>query len=406
MMNRIYLSILSSLLLCACMFTTRQPHISANTPVLIDSTGGACPYLTKDSKGNIVLSWVKTYNDSSAIFCYATSTDGGASFGKPVEIPSSNNVHPHSENIPKVIFKPSGEIIALWGSANPNPKNKYSGIVYYSQSFDDGKTWSTARQLVNDTAGYDQRYFDVALLKNGEAAVIWLDNRKKSDVEGSGLYYAATSGKKGFVNERMIGEGCCQCCRTDLFVDNKNNLHVLYRGIIADSIRDMVHTVSIDGGKSFSQPKKISNDNWVLKGCPHTGPAMTENKEGLHFAWFTGGLKKGSFYTSSKNNGASFVGEDSISQLGRHPQLAVLPNEDIITVWDEAIKTGNRFNSLIGVQLRASNGKSISKQFITDSSFSATYPVTTTIEKNTSVVAYCKEQGKKTYIAYQRVQFN
>ena len=123
-MNRYCLLILFPLFLSACMFTTK-PRIEASTPVIIDSAEGSCPHLTRDSKGNIVLSWVKTLTDSSAVFCYATSTDGGNSFGRPVVIPSSNNVHPHSENIPKVIFKPSGEVIALWGSASPNPKNKY-----------------------------------------------------------------------------------------------------------------------------------------------------------------------------------------------------------------------------------------------------------------------------------------
>ena len=72
--------------------------------------------------------------------------DEGKTFGKPVEIPGSTNVHPHGENMPKVIFKPSGEIIAAWGAANPNPKNPYSGLVYYSQSFDKGKTWTKAEK--------------------------------------------------------------------------------------------------------------------------------------------------------------------------------------------------------------------------------------------------------------------
>src|SRR6185503_12141730 len=119
-------------------------------------------------------------------------------FNEPVIIPNSNNIQPHGENLPKIIFKPSGEIIALWGAANPNPKNKYSGLVYYTQSYNNGKTWSHPQPLVKDTSSYDQRYYDVALLPNGEAAVIWLDNRKTNGKEGSGLFFATTSGKNGF----------------------------------------------------------------------------------------------------------------------------------------------------------------------------------------------------------------
>ncbi|HTF30199.1 MAG TPA: sialidase family protein, partial [Flavitalea sp.] len=216
-------------------------------------------------------------------------------------IPNSGNIQPHGENLPKILFKPSGEILALWGAANPNQNNKYSGLVYYVQSFDDGKSWTIPRKLVNDTASYDQRYYDVALLRNGEAGIIWLDNRKTTSSEGSGLYFASTEGRNGFLHDRLISQPCCQCCRTDLFVDNKGFIHTLYRGIIQDSIRDMVHSVSKDGGKAFAKPVRISDDNWVINGCPHTGPSMTETNTGLAFAWFTGGKNKGCYFSGSKD---------------------------------------------------------------------------------------------------------
>lgn len=390
-------------LLISCSTPDQQERIIAGEETVIDTLPGSAPFLTKDSKGNTIISWIRTFNDSSAIFCYAVSTDGGRSFGSTITIPPSSNVHPHGENIPKVIFKPSGEIIALWGSSNPNPKNKYSGLVFYAQSFDEGKTWTEAKPLVKDTAGFDQRYFDVALFPNGEAGIIWLDNRKTVAAEGSGLYLATTNGKNGFANEQLISQPCCQCCRTDLYIDKENGIHALYRGIIADSVRDMVHIASTDGGKTFSAPKKISNDNWVLRGCPHTGPAMIENNEGLHFAWYTGGRKKGSYFTSSKNNGASFEGEDSISSLGKHPQLCLLPNNDLITVWDETMPS-KKIMSVVGLQLRSAKGENLSKKFISTNKYSATYPVACSIGEQAALVAYCIEKNNKKQVAYQVVQ--
>ena len=313
---------------------------------------GTCPYLTKDNNGNTVISWARAIGDSTFTFCYSVSEDDGESFGKIITIPFSDNIQPHSENLPKIVFKPSGEIIALWGVSNPDAKNKYSGLVYYSQSFDDGKNWSQPKPLVNDTAGFDQRYYDVALMPSGEVAIIWLDNRKATDKEGSALYFATTAGQSGFQNEKKISEGCCQCCRTDLYVDSKAAIHVLYRGIIKDSIRDMLHSLSTDGGNSFSDPQLISNDNWVIKGCPHTGPAITENKEGLHFAWFTGGSNKGCFYTQSNDNGESFDQPDRISSLGSHPQISSLSNDEIMIAWDEPVQVKNKYYKKIGIQRR------------------------------------------------------
>lgn len=401
----------SNLIVAACTLTLLMSldqhddfaEIVSFPPKYADTLPGESPYVTKNKEGATVLSWVKFINDSASLFCYATSSDNGNTFNNTVVIPSSANIHAHAENIPKVIFKPSGEIIAVWGAKNPNPKNKYSGLIYYAQSFDDGKTWTEAKPLVTDTNGYDQRYSDVTLLKNGEAAIMWLDNRKKTDKEGSAVYLAITNGRDGFANEKLISEPSCQCCRTSLYCDSKGNIHALYRGIINDSIRDMIHIVSTDNGKSFTTPHKIYNDNWVLRGCPHTGPAMTENKEGLHFAWYTGARSSGSFYAGTTNNGKTFINRDNITTQGSHPQLATLSNDAVATVWDESCQKGDSYKKRIGIQLRNSNGMHLMKAYITPDSLYSTYPVVCGVKGNSAVVAYCLKKGNKNYIAYQRV---
>src|SRR5215203_6174004 len=86
--------------------------------VEVDSLPGSAPYLTKADKGNIVLSWIRNINDSTAMLCYAKSLDAGQHFGEPVSIAPSMNIQAHSENLPKVIFKPSGEIMAIWAVGN------------------------------------------------------------------------------------------------------------------------------------------------------------------------------------------------------------------------------------------------------------------------------------------------
>ena len=303
-----------------------------------------------------------------------------------------------------IIFKPSGEVIALWGAANPNPQNKYSGLVFYSQSFDEGKTWSDAKPLINDTLSYDQRYYDVALLPNGEAAIVWLDNRKATEKEGSALYFATTNGRVGFTNEKRIGEFCCPCCRTDLFIDKNDGIHVLYRGIIQDSIRDMVHTASADGGTSFSVPKRISDDNWIIKGCPHTGPSMTETNKGLHFSWFTGGKNKGCFYTQSTDNGNSFTKQDSISSLGSHPQMTGLSDGSVLIAWDETINSGDEVIKKVGIQKRNPDGTAKTKQFITQNNDMASYPVVIETNKSSCLVAYSIKRNQKSLIAWQVIQ--
>ncbi len=404
-MKHILTIIILSICFVGCNSGRHKTLIAASEAVQIDKSPGECPYLTKDNKGHTVLSWVRMINDSTTAFCYAVSKDG-KSFSNPVVVPNSDNIQPHGENLPKIIFKPSGEIIALWGTKSNSAKNKYAGLVSYTQSFDEGKTWTAIKPLVPDTSAVDQRYYDVALLPNGEAGIIWLDNRKTVKSEGSALYMASTSGKEGFGSGQLISQPCCQCCRTSLYIDRKGNIHALYRGIIQDSIRDMVHIVSTDGGKSFSEPKRINEDNWVLNACPHTGPAMTENENGLHFAWFTGAKDKGCYYTNSTDNGKSFTVRDSVSALGTHPQIASFKNGELLIVWDETNIVDNQPLKQIGIQRRNAEGKTEGKEYLTTPDTNASYPVVASLNGVSSVVAYTIGKEGKNFVSYQIVNLN
>ncbi|MBC7851319.1 MAG: exo-alpha-sialidase [Chitinophagaceae bacterium] len=364
---------------------------NTGSELIVDPLPGECPFMTTDAKGDVILSWLRKPTDSTAVFCYAKTSDG-KQFTQTNIITTAKNIHPHSENLPKIIFKANGDAMALWGSSNPNPKNKHAGLVFYSQSFDDGISWTAARVLTNDTASIDQRYYDVSLLPNGEIGIIWLDNRKTGKQQGSALYYASTNGRDGFANEHRIAESCCQCCRTDLYTDQKGNIHVLYRGILQDTIRDMVHAMSVDGGKTFSSPKRICSDNWDLNSCPHTGPSMTENKTGMHFAWFTGGNKKGCYFTSSGDLGNSFNKSAQIASSGSHPQLTTTKDGDLMIVWDETIRENDNFYKRIGFQQRSATGAIQKTSFLTEKEGAASYPVIAPLNKG-AVVGYCKEVG-------------
>ncbi len=392
---------LFSFLLISCGGKGSALSGEAGEEIMVSKDPGACPYLTTDNKGALVLSWVSMINDSSTAFCYAKADDR-LRFSEPVIIPGTGRIKPHGENLPKIIFKPSGEIIALWGTANPNPRNKFSGLVYYTQSFDEGKTWTTARPLVDDTAGYDQRYYDVALLPGGEAGIIWLDNRKTSTKEGSALFFSSTKGTDGFEGGRLISQPSCPCCRTDMFVDKQGGIHALFRGIYQDSIRDMVHVVSHDGGKTFSGPERISEDNWVIDGCPHTGPAMTENQHGLHFAWYTGAAPPGCYYTNTRDNGKSFAKRETVASRGSHPQLTSLPGGELLIAWDEAHVVDGKAYRKIGLERRSAEGESKGVNYITPDNADASYPVVSAAG-GLALVAYTVKKEKKDFVAYRVV---
>ncbi|WP_123848828.1 sialidase/neuraminidase family protein [Chitinophaga lutea] len=385
------------LIITALAACNNAPSGNAHETVLSDTTRNAsCVYLTNTEKGNPVISWV----EDGGMY-YAVSPDGGKTFAAPKRITTASGIQPHPENMPKIIFRPNGEVIAMYGLESNDPRNKYAGKVCYVRSMDGGASWLPAQPLVTDTAGYDQRYFDMALLPSGEVAAIWLDNRKFHRQEGSTLYMA-TAGAAGFEKERPLVQTVCQCCRTALYTDGQGALHAAFRDIINDSIRDMVHIVSTDGGRSFTTPVRISADNWMINGCPHTGPAMVKNSSGLHFAWFTMGGGEGVFYCQSPDNGITYSKRENISALptAKHPQLTALGNGDLALVWDEAVDTAaNR----IGLLHKSPAGETLSKRFLTEAGGYANFPVLRAAGNGQVLVAYKKRIGERDVVCAQLV---
>lgn len=396
------------LLLPIILFCVINKGISQNTdlnaiPILLENNiKTSCPFFTKDIKGIPVMSFGKENKEGETVICYSIFDSNKNNFQKPISIQSSKGVELHGENAPKIIFKPNNEIIAVWGIDNATEKKKYGGLIKYSQSFDNGKNWTEAKSLVENPASIDQRYFDIDLLPNGEVAIIWLDSRTKTEEQGSTLYYAATKGTTGFQDEKPIAETTCQCCRTDLFISKNGTINAAFRDIINDEIRDMVLTNSTDNGISFSEPKRISPDNWKINGCPHTGPTMTENQNGLHFSWYTSGGGSGVYYCNSNDSTKSFSNRNSVSDKpsAKHPQITSLDNKDIFIVWDETVTENEIMSVKIGLQQRNKNGEIVSSKYISSKNKTATFPIIEAINKKQVLVAW-SQQSKDENVYYK-----
>ena len=386
--------------------TPEQPSLRiTKTPTRLSLPGKAAsgPYLTTDRQGNVLVSWVQAVTTDGYQLYYARSTNG-VDFGTPRAIPTTGKVYVHEENLSKIAGKPNGDLLVIFSAGNPSEHNHHAGMLYYTQSFDGGEHWTEARQLSpSGAASTDERYFDLAVLPDGEIGAIWLDARKDSHQEGSSLYLARTQGRKGFAQEQRVSSGLCQCCRTRIQVDAARQIHLTYRAILNDSIRDMVHQVSADGGKSFSAPQRISADNWVIRGCPHTGPAMMADGERIHFAWHTQGGGPGLYYTQSPGSGGGFAPRSTVSSTpsAKHPQLGVLPDGSAVVVWDERYEQGEAKGFRIGLQHRSKEGKALLTQFLTPPQGSATHPVILTTKAGQLLVAYTQHEEEADEVRYQ-----
>ena len=280
------------------------------------------PYFTTDATGKPVLCWTAT--DDSVLY-YGVYDRYSGTFGTPVAVPPSKGTTGHGESMNKVAFRGDGTVVAVFERRHPTEKNKYAGSILYAQSFDNGASWTKAECVHSDTLkGNSRSFFDVVMLPDGEVGAVWLDGRLRLGSEGSSLFFARTKGHEGFQQDQQIGETVCQCCRTDISTDPNGNVHVVYRDIEATpggSVRDFMHIISTDSGKTFSAPRAVSNDNWIVDGCPHTGASMAVSDGRLEVVWFTAGGRPGLYYSFSLDDGKTFAPRELISENARHPQM-------------------------------------------------------------------------------------
>jgi len=130
---------------------------------------------------------------------------------------------------------------------------------------------------------------------------------------------------------------------------------------------------------------------------------MTENKEGLNFAWFTGGPNKGCYFTKSTDNGNTFTGHDKINGTGSHPQVSVLSDQRLAIVWDESVQVQDKFYKKIGMQIRNEDGLAQSIQYLTPDTVLASYRVISSLDDHRALVAFTVTKGGKEQVMYERI---
>lgn len=375
------------------------------------------PFLTKNHLSQPALCWTEELPDGGGFVVKYTVFDPvKEAFGGVITVKPSKGTAVHPENMNKIAFRSDGTVVAVYSRKHPTEENRFAGSLLYTQSMDAGKTWTEESFLHSDTArNVGRGYFDLATLPDGEVGAIWLDGRYGKAIKGSALFFAKTKGENGFDTDKAIGESTCECCRTDLYIDRENRLNIVYRDILNDSIRDIVYQYSSDNGTSFSHPRRISHDNWVIHGCPHTGPSLASNTQGLYAVWFTAGGAPGVYLTSTEDQGGTFSLRNKVSDKSRHPQMAALPDDRLLLVWDEMtedaakpIKAGMHHDSdpaapaagsAIILQIR--KGTSVLESHTLSSpDVHASYPVLA-VEGKRSLVAWSQESDEGSAIYYR-----
>lgn len=377
------------------------PATSVSAPVTLSVSGRASANVSLAADGAFVATvWAASEPGEPTDIFAATSRDGGVSFSPPARVNSTpGEARVSGEQPPRValVRRQLGapEMVVVWTT-----KSETGTVLLTARSDDFGATFSRSTVVGGSDAAGNRGWEAVATVG---IQTIWLDHRAMAKREGhtphaghhaghdpssskmdgaamaqlSALY--AGSLDKG-AEGRPIARGVCYCCKTALATRSDGAIFAAWRHVYQGNIRDIAFTVSRDGGRTFASPIRVSEDNWILDGCPDDGPTLAVDEAGtVHVVWPTLVAEPEPhvmlMYASTRD-GRQFTPRMSIATLGSlkpsHPQ-AVVSGGQLVAVWDEVVEAKRR----IAVS-RAAIGRS-SVSFTTPTTISdaesSVYPV-------------------------------
>jgi hypothetical protein len=312
---------------------------------------GATPSIAAQGALVVVVFSATDPAGTSDIFA-AVSRDGGRRFGAAVrvnDVPGDARVN--GEQSPRVDLVDQ-HIVVVWTS-----KGGQGTRLLQARSTDGGRTFSKAAIVAGTDARGNRGWESIA----GSLA-LWLDHRELAADSAAPAQHVHAGGEMmteksklyigsldGTIAPHAIASGVCYCCKTAIATSGAN-VFAAWRHVFPGSVRDIAFTVSHDAGRTFAAPVRVSDDRWVLQGCPENGPALgVDARQRVHVVWPT--LTKAStnsednlslFYAAS-DDGKTFTPRRQIVTQGtpRHPQTAV-SNDGLVVAWDETASGHHR----------------------------------------------------------------
>ena len=265
----------ASLLVIAFSIMVSALDCLANDPVVIAS--GQAEHAPKQPQTAVGTDdSVHIVYGTGEIVQYVRSVDGGATFEKPRQAFQVPNMSLGMRRGPRIVKTESAIVVTAIGGRVGKGRD---GDVLAWRSTDDGKTWQGPAR-VNDVADSAREGLHaMASGADGSIWCVWLDLRdKKSEI------YTSVSKDDGVTWEpnkciyRSPDGSVCECCHPSVIVHGES-VHVLFRNSIGGN-RDMYVMTSNDGGKSFSDARKLGAGTWQLDACPMDGGMLAAGPNG------------------------------------------------------------------------------------------------------------------------------
>jgi len=255
--------------------------------------GSGEPNLHATPDGRALLTWLEPTGDSSWALRLATRDATG--WSEPRTVRESEAFFVNWADFPSSVQMTGGTIAVHWLERTADAPYAYH--VMLSLSSDDGATWTEPIRLHDDESPTEHGFVSMVPWEDG-AAIAWLDGRAmyNPDAEAGAGHGPDGGGAMSARYRTLLPDGrlgaevvldarTCECCQTTIAVSSEG-LVAAYRDRSEDEIRDIAVVRGL--GETWSEPKHIATNDWMIPGCPVNGPQLTASGSAVAGAWYTG----------------------------------------------------------------------------------------------------------------------
>lgn len=286
------------------------PEVDAAEPITAGAPGGG-----------FYVAWVNHVGHHQADVMLGRFDNEGLAAGAAVRVnPQAGNATAWRGDPPSVAVTDRA-VYVLW-TARTEVDGKKGTDLYLSASEDQGKTFATTVKVNDDKLPGAHGMHSLAVAPDGRIYVAWLDERniqapKPSKhagghhMESNRELFVASSvdGGKTFSANRKVAADACPCCKTALAVSADGTIYASWRQVLPGNFRHIAVAKSTDGAANFSAPVIVSDDKWMLQGCPVSGPSLATDPNGaLKVVWYAAGEAgaPGLYFAETRDQGRSF----------------------------------------------------------------------------------------------------
>lgn len=353
----------------------RPAHSRPPAAALVSAAGvdAAEPAIATSSDGSIYVAWVEHFDGRANVMVEHFDISGAYTSPATRVNPNSGEATAWRGDPPALGVSSDGTLYVAWTARVP--EESHATDLYISASRDKGETFEPPVKInVDETLGAHGMH-SLVIGSDGTIYVSWLEDRKKPAHEISNLssheisnlrfhgrssisdqksqtttqkhkhmeenrnvFVAfSTDGGKTFSSKTQVAGDACPCCKTSLAVAPNGRVYASWRQVLPGNFRHIAVAAIAERGEPASTRVIVSDDKWMLAGCPVSGSSLSVSSNGtLQVLWYADGQAgpKGVYRAESRNGGQSFSPRQLIAEgMVQGTPIILRQSDRTLAVW-------------------------------------------------------------------------